>query len=160
MARLWRALRNPQLGAACSSASGNATPGVRFRSFLDGFPARNRFTSICNADASDLLTPTAELLARLLSTPCPPGPLDLDPTTPDLEVDCRVEDFLYPGSDPQAVTPIPPCQAIAPPSPLPSSHVDVDRTLCPSAESGAALTIVRAQPPPAGSVLRFVCTNP
>ena len=56
----------PKLDASCTSGHGDATPGVRFKYFLDQFPERNTFTSICNADLAVALTQVAELLARTI----------------------------------------------------------------------------------------------
>lgn len=59
----------PTLDASCMSASGDADPGVRLKAFLDGFPARNTSTTICNEDLSDALTLIADLLANVIVAP-------------------------------------------------------------------------------------------
>ena len=59
----------PTLDASCTSASGDADPGVRLKTFVDGFPARSTSTTICNDDLSDALTLIADLLAGVVVAP-------------------------------------------------------------------------------------------
>jgi MYXO-CTERM domain-containing protein len=45
---------NPEMGPSCGAGTAStAAPGVRLQYFLDQFPDRSTFTSICNEDLSD-----------------------------------------------------------------------------------------------------------
>ncbi len=59
----------PQLSPSCSSNSGEAFPGIRLTQFIESF-AESRTTTICNDDLSDALVDIAELLTKVIGTPC------------------------------------------------------------------------------------------
>lgn len=102
----------PELKPSCSTPNGNAAPAVRLKWFMDQFPNRNRFTSICNTDLTDALVQIAELLKRVVGNPCLEGLVDttdLDPGTPGLQIDCQVSDVRWPGTDREEQSPIPRC---------------------------------------------------
>jgi len=91
---------NPELNASCTSANGNAAPGVRLKAFLDSFP-NTSFTSICNQDLESAMQKIADLLARVIGDPCLEGNIattDLNPGAPGLQLECSVEDVRFPGT--------------------------------------------------------------
>jgi len=94
---------NPKLEPSCQSASGTADPGVRMKVFLDAFPQRNTVTTICNEDLSDALTVIAELLRKVIGSPCLEGNIKTDP------IECQVSDVRFPNTDRQTETAIAEC---------------------------------------------------
>ncbi len=117
----------PTLDASCTSASGDADPGIRLQSFLDSFPNRNTSTTICDDDLSDALTVIADLLAKVIGNPCIEGDLVLDDAG---QPECTVADVRFLGQDGQEETIIPTCNADR--SNLPCYHFDVDTDKCPA----------------------------
>ena len=65
--------------------SGKAAPSTRLSYFLESFPNRNVFQTICDEDLSNALDQIAQLLARVTGTPCLEG--DLSDSDPDAEYD-------------------------------------------------------------------------
>jgi hypothetical protein len=103
---------SPRLKPSCSSSNGVADPGVRLKYFGDQQGGNNVFTSICQDDLSDSLKVVAELLARVIGTPCLSGDIDLtdvDPSQPGTQVNCHVADVRFPNSDNREETVIPRC---------------------------------------------------
>ncbi len=90
---------NPELQPSCQSASGAAAPGIRLRAFLDAFPQRSTVTTICNEDLSDALTVIAELLRKVIGSPCLDGNLAMP-------LDCIVSE-----SNSQGETLLPECNS-------------------------------------------------
>ncbi len=93
---------NPELSPSCTSANGDAAPGVRLKYFLDQFPNRNTFTSICNSDLSAGLQQIAEQLARIIGNPCLEGLIDttdLDTNAVGDQIQCSVMDVRYPNTE-------------------------------------------------------------
>jgi len=93
---------NPKLDPSCQSASGTADPAVRMKVFLDAFPQRSTVTTICNEDLSDALTVIAELLRKVIGSPCLEGDIRMP-------IECQVSDVRYPNTDRQEETPLPEC---------------------------------------------------
>jgi hypothetical protein len=72
-----------------------ADPAVRLRGFLDGFPDRSAFTSICERDLSGGLVRVAEVFRRSIGSPCVETVLaDAKPGTGGFQADCVVEDLI------------------------------------------------------------------
>jgi hypothetical protein len=88
--------RNPALAHSCTYVGGDgktevADPPTRLKFFLDQFPSRSTFVSICQRDLSGGLVQIADLLKTVIGNPCIEGKLaDLDPSTPQLDPDCSV----------------------------------------------------------------------
>jgi hypothetical protein len=75
-----------------------ADPPIRLKSFLDQFPNRSTFASICQNDLSGGLQQIGDLLKTVIGDPCIEGKLaDTDPSTPDkLDYDCSVSSVTNP----------------------------------------------------------------
>jgi hypothetical protein len=86
----------PALAHACSYVGADgltevADPPIRLKFFLDQFPNRSTFASICQRDLSGGLQQIAELLKAVIGDPCIEGKLaDLDPETPGPQYSCSV----------------------------------------------------------------------
>ena len=133
---------------SCSSANGVADPAIRLKAFVDQFGSHGTFVSICQADLSDALTKIAQLLAKILSTPCldeKVSPADIDPSQPGLQVDCQVSDVLGFGSDSESETVVPRCAMVDDATPqrttLPCWWASIDPATCPSAISTTHLAL-------------------
>jgi len=99
------AMGDPELKHSCSfTINGHdqvADPGVRQKYFIDQFGTHGKLTSICQSDFSDAMTEIAQLLARVVGTPCLEGNVasaDINPTEPGLQLDCQVSDVKFPDS--------------------------------------------------------------
>ncbi|HEU0037581.1 MAG TPA: hypothetical protein VFQ53_43520 [Kofleriaceae bacterium] len=69
----------------------SAEPAVRLQAFLDQFPNRSTFSSICQADLSGAFAQIAQLPKVSLGLPCIDTPLlDIDPQTPGDQYECSV----------------------------------------------------------------------
>jgi hypothetical protein len=128
----------PTLDASCTSASGDADPGIRLQNFLEAFPNRNTSTTICDDDLSDALTVIADLLAKVIGNPCIEGDLVLDA---DGQPDCSVADVRFLNQDGQEESVIPKCDASM--SNLPCYHFEVDTDQCAATPTNLTLVIER-----------------
>lgn len=105
----------PAVAHSCSYVGGTgqpevADPSVRLVEFLNQFPNRNTYSTICQQDLSGALTQIAELLRTVIGSPCIEGNLaDVDPETPGEQYDCSVSDVLNFGKANQTETVLPPC---------------------------------------------------
>ncbi len=81
----------PQLDASCSSAGGDASPGVRLQQFLDAFPDRNQFASVCSDDMSGPLGSAAMgINATVGRSLCLSGAIDdVDSAKAGIQADCN-----------------------------------------------------------------------
>jgi hypothetical protein len=107
-----------------------ADPDVRISQFLDGFPNRNTFSTVCQSDLSGALTQIAELLKTALGSPCIQGKL-AEP------YDCSVSDVTNFGKPNQSETVLPECNNTADPassSNIPCWAIEGDATLCPNGD--------------------------
>jgi hypothetical protein len=81
---------------SCTIDQRSATPGTRLQAFLDQFPNRSVFTSICQPDLSEVLLDLSWHTS--IGAPClDPSPVDVDLDTPGIQRDCAVtlvDDFL------------------------------------------------------------------
>jgi len=129
---------DPALQPSCTSNNGVAVPAVRTYSFLQAFPDRNSFTTICNDDLSDALISIAGLLKEVIGDPCIQGDLkDTDPNTPGIQPDCKVSQVTDPGTSMQTETPLPECDPFGPGTHTntPCWYIDTDATQCASTSS-------------------------
>ncbi|HZJ65698.1 MAG TPA: hypothetical protein VFD36_19445, partial [Kofleriaceae bacterium] len=113
------------LAHSCSytGASGieYSDPPIRIKFFLDQFPNRSTFTTICQPDLSGGLQQIAQLLKTALGNPCIEGKLKMP-------VDCSVSDvtnYLKPN---QMEKVLPQCDANA--SNKPCWRIATDTNLC------------------------------
>ncbi len=98
----------PHLQASCTSAAGDAAPGIRLNAFLKSFSDENSSTStICNEDLSDALTKIAAAIVEQLGDPCLNGDLRLNEGEPI----CTVSDIQNRGTDGQTETIVAKCDA-------------------------------------------------
>ncbi|HVK89394.1 MAG TPA: vWA domain-containing protein [Kofleriaceae bacterium] len=87
-------------------------PAVRLKYFLDQFPERSTFTTICQQNLSDGLILIAQLLKTAIGDPCIEGDLaDVDPNTPGDQYDCSVSDVSNYGKPNQTEKILPQCNA-------------------------------------------------
>lgn len=100
----------PALQQSCESANGFAVPAVRNFAFLQGFPNRNSFTTICNTDLSDALVNIAELIKEVIGDPCIQGTLkDTNPAVDGVQPDCVVSEVIDPNTDHEVENILPAC---------------------------------------------------
>lgn len=87
-----------------------ADPSVRLKQFLDSFPNRSTFSTICQQDLSGALIQIAQLLKTVIGSPCIDGNLaDVDPTMAGPQYDCSVSDVKNYGKANQTETVLPQC---------------------------------------------------
>ena len=144
-------LRTPQgapqpeqaLGRSCSYQGANGTevadPPIRLKYFLDQFPNRSTFTTICQQNLADGLTLIAQLLKTVLGDPCIEGDLK-EP------FECSVSDVQNVGKPNQSEKIIPACDAMA--SVKPCWRIDTDATNCTTTTHHRTLKIERTETPP------------
>jgi hypothetical protein len=157
----------PDLNPSCTSSSGEADPGIRLKYFLDQFPNRTTWESICNPDFSDALTVIGELLKRAIGNPCLEGDIDtrdLDANQPGTQLDCTVEDVQYPNTNMEHSTTIPRCHMISDTMPDTSATpcwwavMDANKCSQPSEISHYVLNIERGGgSAPPGTYARINC---
>jgi hypothetical protein len=105
----------PAVAHSCSYVGGTgqpevADPSVRLLEFLNQFPNRNTYSTICQQDLSGGLTQIAQLLRTVIGSPCIEGNLaDVDPQTPGEQYDCSVSDVRNFGKANQTETVLPQC---------------------------------------------------
>jgi len=87
-----------------------ADPPIRMQFFLDQFPNRSTFVSICQKDLSGGLAQIGDLLKTVIGDPCIEGKLaDVDPNTAGLQYDCSVSSVNNPNTAMQSETVMPQC---------------------------------------------------
>jgi hypothetical protein len=128
--------------------------------FLNGFPQRSTFQTMCqydpatdDVDFSGALNQIAALLKTVVGTPCLEGNLaDTDPNTNGTQPECRVSDVQDQGLDTEVETPIPPCDVSGPPC-----FSFVEDTTC-NTDTNLALEIDRGgQEPPSNTTVVVRC---
>jgi len=97
----------PALAHSCNYTDSSnmlevADPPIRLKFFLDQFPDRSTFTTICQQDLSDGLTLIANLLKTVIGSPCVDGKL----ATP---YECSVSYVTNEGKPNQMETVLPEC---------------------------------------------------
>jgi hypothetical protein len=89
------------IAPGCTLGEGTAVPPVRMREFAEAFQVgedRNMF-SICQDDYSKALEAIADKIRDQIKPACMPECVkDVDPTTPILDPECRIEEELLDGS--------------------------------------------------------------
>lgn len=129
----------PQLAHSCSYInSANkpevADPPIRIKQFLDSFPERSTFSTICQKDLSGGLAQIAQLLKLALGDPCIDGTLaDVDPNTAGSQYECSVSDVLHFGKANQSETVLPACDNAGSPAAStnkPCWAIEVDAAQC------------------------------
>lgn len=92
-----------------------ADPSIRLKFFLDQFPNRSTFTTICQQDLSGGLQLIAQLLKTVIGDPCIEGDLaDVDPATPGEQFDCSVSDVTNARKPNQSEKVLPACRESSP----------------------------------------------
>jgi len=144
-----------------------ADPAIRLKFFLNQFPNRNTFTTICQQDLSDGLQLIANLLKAVIGNPCIEGQLaDVDPNTAGVQPDCSVSDVTNAHKINQSETIIPECKGTAGNySPLPCWHIVTDANKCPCVDpnqcpgANLILTIERSTAPPPETTVFANCVT-
>jgi hypothetical protein len=103
----------PALAHSCSYVDSNggtevADPSVRQTQWINGFPNRSTFTTICQNDLTDGLTLIAQLLKSVIGSPCIDGRLQQP-------IDCSVSYVTDPGKPDQHETILPECDNLTDP---------------------------------------------
>ena len=141
-----------------------ADPSVRLKQFLDSFPNRSTFATICQQDLSGALIQIANLLATVIGSPCIQGKLaDVDPNTPGPQYDCQVSDVTNFGKANQSETILPECNNASNPaasSNIPCWAIEVDTVNCLEGDH-LTLKIERGgtTPPPDTHVISYCVTE-
>ncbi len=121
----------PALAHSCTYNGAGGTevgdPAVRIKFFLDQFPNRSTFSTICQRDLSGGLQQIGDLLKTVIGDPCIEGKLaDVDPKTPGPQYECAVsyiknpddpapQEFIMPKCTPEDATATnQPCWHLAP----------------------------------------------
>lgn len=92
---------------SCVIDQRSAQPGVRLAAFLDQFPNRNSFASLCQDDLVPVLELLQQLIKITLGAPCFEQTIpDVDPVTPGDQFDCAA--WLR-ARDTGEETVLPPC---------------------------------------------------
>jgi hypothetical protein len=129
----------PALAHSCSytdamNTTQVADPPTRIKQFLDSFPNRSTFSTICQQDLSGGLTLIAQLLKTVIGSPCIDGTLaDVDPNTPGPQYDCSVSDITKYGKPDQKETVLPECNNLTTPASstnLPCWAIEMDTAKC------------------------------
>ena len=111
-----------------------ADPPIRMQFFLDQFPNRSTFASICQQDLSGGLAQIGDLLKTVIGDPCIEGKLaDVDPKTPGAQYDCSVSVVTNQGMANQGEKILPACPA-AGPGADPCWHLLTDVANCPNSD--------------------------
>lgn len=139
-----------------------ADPSVRLVEFLNQFPNRNTFSTICQQDLSGALTQIAQLLRTVIGSPCIEGNLaDVDPETPGVQYDCSVSDVRNYGKANQTETVLPQCNNEATPSAStnkPCWSIQTDTMNCTAAPS-LTLKVERSEAPAADTHVISYCVT-
>jgi hypothetical protein len=135
-----------------------ADPPTRLKFFLDQFPNRSTFTTICQQNLSNGLELIAQLLKSVIGDPCIEGKLaDVDPVADGPQYDCSVSYVTNQGKANQTETIIPPCDASL--SNKPCWHIVVDPEKCPSSENFILKTEDNVAPPPETHIVAYCVTE-
>ncbi len=137
-----------------------AAPAIRLKAFLDLFPQRNTFTTICNEQLDGALVLIANLLKEVIGNPCMKGNIDTDPNAEGIQEECVVSDVRFPDTVFQEETLLPRCTTNPPnTSEAPCWYLE-DNPACtpPTFPSGKALVVERnGAEVPSGTVVIGSC---
>lgn len=114
-----------------------ADPPIRLKFFLDQFPNRSTFASICQADLSGGLQQIGDLLKTVIGDPCIEGKLaDTDPSTPALDYDCAVSSVTNPTTAARIETILARCpdNGVGAATDPPCWHLLLDAPSCPNSD--------------------------
>lgn len=118
-----------------------ADPPIRLQFFLDQFPNRSTFASICQQDLRGGLAQIGDLLKTVIGDPCIEGQLaDVDPNTPGPQYECSVSVVTNQGQANQQETILPRCPDTGT-SPNPCWHLVPDATNCKNTPTQLVLKI-------------------
>jgi hypothetical protein len=156
----------PAVAHSCTYNGANgpevADPSTRLKQFLDQFPNRSTFSTICQQDLSGALTQIAQLLRTVIGSPCIEGKLaDVDPTTAGPQYDCSVSDVRNYGKANQTEEVLPQCNnASAPASSTnkPCWSIQTDTMNC-TAGDHLTLKIERNEAPAADTHVISYCVT-
>ena len=158
----------PAVAHSCTYQGGSgpevADPSTRLKEFLDQFPNRSTFSTICQQDLSGALIQIAQLLRTVIGSPCIEGKLaDVDPNTEGPQYDCSVSDVQNYGQANQTENVLPQCNGSAPDytdsSNKPCWSIQTDTMNC-TAAPNLTLKIVRDQAPaPDTHVISYCVTE-
>jgi hypothetical protein len=129
-----------------------ADPPIRMKFFLDQFPNRNTFATICQQDLSGGLQQIAELLKLSLGNPCIESKLASPPN-----YDCSVSSVTNPGTDSQAEKVLPRCNATS--SNAPCWHIQADAMQCPESPDNLLLKVEGQETLPSESHIIANCVT-
>jgi hypothetical protein len=127
----------PALAHSCTYIGGDgkpevADPPVRLQYFLDQFPNRSTFATICQKDLSGGLQQIGDLLKTVIGDPCIEGKLaDVDPNTAGDQFDCSVSVVANQGLATQTEDILPHCEGTGA---APCWKLDVDVPNCPNSD--------------------------
>ncbi|MBK9036619.1 MAG: hypothetical protein IPL61_36115 [Myxococcales bacterium] len=149
----------PALLASCSSASGNAVPAIRMKSFLESFPTRNTTTTVCNDNLADAMTQIADLLKLAVGNPCIEAELsDRNPTIPGVQPECSVSDVTDPNGVNRMETIVPSCDVSG--GAVPCWRFISDPVRCADAPANRAIEVDRGGVSvPDNTVLEVQCVT-
>ncbi len=147
----------PQLKNSCVSANGKADPAVRDAYFVSQFGVQGKFVSICQDNFDDALDQIAKLLAKVIGTPClddDVAVVDIDPSTPGIQLECLVYDKNTNTSGGTVETVIPRCDMVDENTPktdkVPCWWTNIDHNKCMDSATGLTLHVERGgSDPPA-----------
>jgi hypothetical protein len=142
----------PALAHSCSYIGGDingdgipdpevADPPIRIKAFLDQFPNRSTFTSICQKDLSGGLQQIGDLLKTVIGDPCIEGKLKNFATSGPPVYDCSVSSVANPGTDKAMETIMAECPATGPLPSTPCWHIITDEMKCPKTPDHLVLKI-------------------
>jgi hypothetical protein len=118
VARLKALKDDPTLVMASVIGPGNCpgdTPPPRLLEFVQTFGANGEILGLCSAPLSAALDRAHEYISIDISPPCIANVRDTDRETPGLQADCTVESRSRTPDGSTAVSPLPTCDAAAPP---------------------------------------------
>jgi hypothetical protein len=75
----------------CATGAGKAAPAIRLKAFVDAFGGDGSWHDICGADLSEAMKEIGDAInVRINDTCLARRPVDIDPTTPKLDVECVI----------------------------------------------------------------------
>ena len=156
----------PAVAHSCTYQGANgaevADPSTRLKQFLDQFPNRSTFSTICQQDLSGALTQIAQLLRTVIGSPCIEGKLaDVDPDTAGPQYDCSVSDVRNYGKANQTEEVLPACNNTATPASStnkPCWSIQTDTMNC-TAGDQLTLKIERNEAPAADTHVISYCVT-
>ncbi len=136
-----------------------ADPPARLKFFLDQFPNRSTFTTICQQNLADGLVLIANLLKTVLGDPCIEGKLaDVDPNKAGDQYDCSVSYVSNYGKPTQTENVLPECNGGL--TNKPCWHIIKDAMKCPMSQNFILKTEDAQTPPPETHTIAYCVTQP